>query len=190
MTKISTNTIQTWKPSEVSLKDAYYIVGFSDGEGSFNISFRKREDHLIGWKIAPVFNISQKELLPLTFIKKHLKCGTIRSRNDGVWVYEVNNKIALETHIIPFFEHFPSISDQKKIALRSLKNILLLLKECLGIPNDSEFKQILALRNHAHANMSKRTYTDQELLDRFHAFSLKNKDKIDAKIKGSSTLTL
>ena len=74
--------------------------------------------------------------------------------------------------------------------MRSLKNILLLLKECLGIPNDSEFKQILALRNHAHANMSKRTYTDQELLDRFHAFSLKNKDKIDAKIKGSSTLTL
>lgn len=184
MTKLFTNTIQTWKPSEVSLKDAYYIVGFSDGEGSFNISFRKREDHLIGWKIAPVFNISQKELVPLTFIKKHLKCGTIRPRKDGVWVYEVNGKTALAAYIIPFFEHFPSISDQKKIALRSLKKILLLLKECQGLPNDLEFKEILALRNHAHANMSKRTYTDQELLDRFHEFSLKNKEKIHLKRKG------
>jgi hypothetical protein len=68
--------------------------------------------------------------------------------------------------------------------LRSLKKILLLLQECQGLPNDLEFKEILALRNHAHANMSKRTYTDQELLDRFHEFSFKNKEKIHLKRKG------
>ena len=156
-----------WKPSQISIKDAYYIVGFSDGEGSFNISFRKRQDHLIGWKIAPVFNVSQKELVPLTFIKKHLKCGTMRYRKDGVWVYEVNNKNALENQIIPFFEHYKPISNDKKLAVRNLKKILDILKKSEQTPNEMEFKKILKLRNDAHSNMSKRTYTDDDLLERF-----------------------
>ena len=36
-------------------------------------------------------------------IKKHLKCGTIRYRKDGVWVFEVDNKTALINTIVPFF---------------------------------------------------------------------------------------
>jgi hypothetical protein len=27
---------------------SFYIVGFADGEGSFNISFRKRDDYFLG----------------------------------------------------------------------------------------------------------------------------------------------
>ena len=67
----------------------YYIAGFTDGEG---VSFRKRDDFLIGWKITPVFNISQDEQGVLVWIKKILNCGTIRFRKDGVWVFEVENK--------------------------------------------------------------------------------------------------
>ena len=33
------------KLNKIPLKAAYYIVGFADGEGSFNISFRKRDDY-------------------------------------------------------------------------------------------------------------------------------------------------
>ena len=40
---------------------SWYICGFADGEGSFNLSWRRRNDFIIGWKVAPVFNISQKE---------------------------------------------------------------------------------------------------------------------------------
>jgi intein-encoded DNA endonuclease-like protein len=57
---------------------AFYIAGFTDGEGSFNVSFRKREDYLLGWKITPVFNISQKEKSILALVKHHLECGTLR----------------------------------------------------------------------------------------------------------------
>lgn len=45
---------------QINIKKAWYIVGFADGEGSFNLSWRKRDDYLIGWKVSPVFNISQK----------------------------------------------------------------------------------------------------------------------------------
>lgn len=72
----------------------YYIVGFADGEGSFNLSWRRRDDFLIGWKLAPVFNISQKDRTILAQIKDHLKCGTIRFRKDGVWAYSVFHKKA------------------------------------------------------------------------------------------------
>ncbi len=34
--------------NKIPIEKAYYIVGFADGEGSFNISFRKRDDYLIG----------------------------------------------------------------------------------------------------------------------------------------------
>lgn len=87
---------------------AYYIVGFVDGEGSFNLSFRKRDDFLIGWKITPVFNISQKENKILRIIADNLGCGHIRFRKDGLWVYEVESRSDIMDTIIPF------LSDKKR----------------------------------------------------------------------------
>ena len=93
----------------------YYIAGFTDGEGSFNVSFRKRDDFLIGWKITPVFNISQDEQSVLVWIKKilnwQLRCaqrGTIRFRKfeDGVWVVENKYDLQHIPLIIPFFKKF------------------------------------------------------------------------------------
>lgn len=42
-------------------EDINYILGFVDGEGSFNISFIKRRDYRNRIKISASFNISQKE---------------------------------------------------------------------------------------------------------------------------------
>lgn len=99
---------------------AFYISGFSDGEGSFNASFRKRNDYLIGWKISPVFNISQKEKQILALIQKHLGCGTIRFRKDNVWPFEVDNKTALIKIIIPFFTKYGFLSEKKRRILTDL----------------------------------------------------------------------
>ena len=61
-----------------------YLAGFTDGEGSFNVSFRKRKDYKIPWKISLSFSISQKDPVILSQFKKHLKCGRIRERkHDG-----------------------------------------------------------------------------------------------------------
>lgn len=73
-----------------------------------------RGDFLLGWKITPVFNISQKEREILAIIKNILNCGTIRARNDGVWVYEVETRNAILYNIIPFFEQFPFLFTKKK----------------------------------------------------------------------------
>lgn len=92
----------------------YYLAGFADGEGSFNVSFRPRNDYAIPWKVSLCFNISQKDKVILTLYKKHLKCGTLRGRPDGVWYYEVNNFRAIVENVIPFFDRFGFLSAKRK----------------------------------------------------------------------------
>jgi hypothetical protein len=172
-----------WTLQQIPIQHAYYIVGFTDGEGSFNISFRKRQDFLIGWKISPVFNISQKEELPLTFIKKHLNCGTIRSRHDGVFVYEVSNKTSLLNNIIPFFETYHSISAWKKTSFENWKKIIFMLDKYQHLFLKSELEQLINLRNHAHSNLPKRIFSDQVILERYDSFWELNSEKILTKRK-------
>ena len=92
----------------------WYLAGFADGEGSFNVSFRPRPDYKLPWKISLCFNISQRDPVILSFYKKHLECGTMRQRRDGVWYYEVNNLNAIVSNVIPFFERFGFLSAKKK----------------------------------------------------------------------------
>lgn len=76
-----------------------YLAGFADGEGSFNVSFRKRNDYKLPWKISLCFNISQKEFEILKLFQTTIGCGSMRDRPDGVWYYEVNNTKQIGTKI-------------------------------------------------------------------------------------------
>ena len=60
--------------SEMNPEIGYYLAGFADGEGSFNISFRRRQDYKLPWKISLCFNISQKAKVILALFKHHLGC--------------------------------------------------------------------------------------------------------------------
>ena len=159
---------------------SWYIVGFADGEGSFNCSWRQRDDYLIGWKMAPVFNISQKEKTILAKIKDHLHCGTIRFRKDGVWVYEVDNQKALSDTIIPFFKKHPFLSDKKKRDFKRFQDMVKIIYQ----GNKSKTYQDITLLLQLVADVETkhaRKYTDKEILDRAADFWEKNKGKIEIK---------
>ena len=49
------------KVKRIPAKTGWYLAGFADGEGSFNLSFRKRDDDSFPWKISLCFNISQRD---------------------------------------------------------------------------------------------------------------------------------
>ena len=129
----------------ISPKDGYYIAGFTDGEGSFNVSLKKRNDYEEGWKITASFNISQKDRVILAWIKKILGCGTLRERKDGVVYYEVTNVSSLQEKIIPFFNTFHFISSRKKTNFSIFKQIVKMMfqKEHLSAEG---FEKILQLR--------------------------------------------
>ena len=167
-------------------KHGYYITGFADGEGSFNVSFRLRKDYLIGWKITPVFNISQDEREILAWIKHILKCGTIRFRKDGVWVFEVNNQKSLREKILPFFDQFRFLSKKKKLQYQKFKKICNLLNQTPSNTYET-VRQILVLRNESNMKTSKkRKYTDAFILQRAEFYWNKNQEIIQNKNKESS----
>lgn len=137
----------------------YYIAGFADGEGSFNVSLKKRVDYHTQWKITASFNVSQKDRVILAKIKNTLKCGTLRERPDGVVYYEVTNIRALSETIIPFFKRFRFLSATKKRNFMIFSEIVeLLWKEQHTTP--SGLKKILGLREMLNEGRGrKRKYT-------------------------------
>ncbi|MBU4115729.1 LAGLIDADG family homing endonuclease [Patescibacteria group bacterium] len=91
-----------------------YISGFVDGEGSFNVSLRKREDHSLGWQIVLTLNVAQRDKTILALMKQYLKCGRLQERKDGVWYYVISNPNAIQERIIPFFKKYSFLSSSKK----------------------------------------------------------------------------
>ena len=141
----------------------YYFAGFADGEGSFNISFRRRDDYSTGWKISACFNVSQKERVILALFKRYLKCGTLRVRDDGVWYFEVNNMNALVSNVIPFFNKYHFLSAKKKKDFSKFKQIVNLMQneEC----NSTErIIEILKLRSDMNGG-GKRKYSEKEIIE-------------------------
>ena len=104
---------QKWL-NQIPIEKGYYFAGFVDGEGSFNVSLRKRPDHTMQWQVILTFNVAQKDITVLALLKHHLGCGRIDHRKDGVHQYIVQNHTALKEKIIPFFDRFGFLSASKK----------------------------------------------------------------------------
>lgn len=152
-----------FNPRKIPSDLGNYLAGFTDGEGSFNVSFRKRDDYKIPWKISLCFNISQKDQVILSIFKKHLKCGTIRERkNDGIWYYEVNNFNAIQTNIIPFFNRFGFLSAKKKRDFSKFKQIAKLIQNEDHLTIEG-IEKILEIRKEMNDG-GKRKYSDKEIL--------------------------
>ncbi len=125
---------------------AYYLTGFADGEGNFNISLRKKPDHTTDWQVILTFNISQKESYILSQFKKHFGCGQIQQRkSDGLFIYVVNNPKSLQEKIIPFFRKYKFLSHTKQYNFSIFCKIadLVFKKEHL---NSNDLKKIIELR--------------------------------------------
>ena len=149
---------------EIPEKIGYYLTGFADGEGSFNLSFRKRKDYSMPWKISLCFNVSQKDKVILALYKRHLKCGTLRGRNDGVWYYEVNNFTAIQGNVIPFFEKFGFLSAKKKRDFAKFKQIASLIADGDHLKRNG-IKRILEIRKTMNdGGVGRRKYDDAEIL--------------------------
>ena len=170
--------MKTDNVNQINRNIAFYISGFSDGEGSFNVSFRKRDDYLIGWKMSPVFNISQKEKSILALIKKHLGCGSIRFRKDNVWVFQVDNKTALINTIIPFFSRYGFLSDKKKKDFNWFKGLIKIIYQGKKSKTLTDIKSVLHLLSTVDSTHS-RKYTNDDILDRASGFWEKNSGKIE-----------
>ena len=150
---------------EIPPNIGYYLAGFTDGEGSFNVSFRPRDDYKVPWKVSLCFNISQRDRVILALFKRHLRCGTMRQRHDGVWYYEVNNLTAIVENVIPFFERFGFLSAKKKRDFSKFKQLAELI--CQGRHHRREGVEAIVEIRREMNDGGKRRYSDEEILGRF-----------------------
>jgi LAGLIDADG DNA endonuclease family protein len=139
-------------------------------------SFRRRNDYKNSWKISACFNVSNKDLVILSLFKKYLECGTLRSRPDNVWYYEVNSFKDLIDKVIPFFKTYGFLSDKKRNDFAIFCEILDIL---LGEQPRSEenIRIILNLRNQMNHG-GKRKFKDEEILAVFQTKTKESSETI------------
>ncbi|HET7649938.1 MAG TPA: LAGLIDADG family homing endonuclease [Gammaproteobacteria bacterium] len=157
----------TLNTRQIPMHIGHYLAGFADGEGSFNLSFRKRKDYSMPWKVSLCFNVSQRDKVILALFKKHLKCGTLRTREDGVWYFEVNNFTAITENVIPFFDRFGFLSAKKKRDFSKFKEIADMISRGEHL-NERGIGHILRIRREMNdGGAGHRKYADAEIMSYF-----------------------
>ena len=151
--------------SQIPDSIGYYFAGFVDGEGSFNLSFRRRRDYTLPWKVSLCLNVSQKDQVILALLKRHLNCGTIRFKSDGVWFFEVNNLASIRENVIPFFERFGFLSAKKKRDFAIFRQMAELMAGGAHLSRDG-IVELLRIRREMNDG-GKRKYTAEEILAAF-----------------------
>ncbi len=88
----------------------YYLAGFVDGEGSFNVSFAKHPTAKFGWLITARFQVYQhnkhKEILEM--YQEIFQTGRIHPKHgSNVSVFTIQSTRILYERVVPFFERYP-----------------------------------------------------------------------------------
>jgi hypothetical protein len=143
----------------------YYFAGFVDGEGSFHLTFRRRPDYKLPWKVSLCLNVSQKDQVILALLKRWLQCGTIRYKGDDVWMYEVNNLNAIQSNVIPFFRRFGFLSAKKKRDFAIFQRMAEMMASGAHLSREG-IESLLKLRLDMNDG-GKRKYTDGQILAAF-----------------------
>ena len=140
-----------------------YLAGFVDGEGSFNVSFRKATNRNANWRVGVCFNVSQRDPHVLRLLKEALECGRLRDRGDGVHYFEVNSLFDLREKVIPFFRIFELRSPSKKNSFETFSQVCEMMSGGQHLTREG-IKEILSIRNKMNAR-PKRRYSEREILD-------------------------
>ena len=94
-----------------NLLDPWFITGFTDAEGSFQVSFRYDKKYKTKWRISPCFQIKLhvKDIALLNKFKKTLGVGTITTDSSNSACYNVWSVKDLQI-IVDHFVKYPLIT--------------------------------------------------------------------------------
>ena len=139
------------------LRIAYWIVGFTDGEGCFSIAVIQNKTTKFGKQIFPEFVITQgeKSLTALKKIKDFFDCGNIfinkryDNHNENLYRYCVRSLQDLDQKIIPFFKKYQLQTYKKNDFLIFDKVIKLMIeKEHLTLKGRKKILNLISKMNH------------------------------------------
>jgi hypothetical protein len=88
--------------------EAWWVVGFIDGEGCFSVSIHRNRGAPHGWQLMPAFLAYQHRdhAVVLEELCRFFRCGVVRPKGpaSSVLTYSVQDRRQLLDTVIPFFE--------------------------------------------------------------------------------------
>jgi hypothetical protein len=123
------------------IKDKWeqWLVGFTDGDGNFHISYQGGK-----WGLSYKLTQSRYNLRVLHYIKKQLGVGSI-TKDGTKGQYFIRDRKILETVIIPIFDKYPLLTT-KYFDYVKLKKALVILNNTSLSKEDKNIK-LLAIKN-------------------------------------------
>lgn len=120
----------------------WFVTGFTDAEGCFQVRVSKYAGHRLGWQVRAVFSIelNRNDDQLLNQIRTYFgNIGSISYNNRNIAVYFVSSLNDILTKIVPHFDEYTLITqkigdyvlfkkvalimDQKKLELQDIVNI-------------------------------------------------------------------
>src|SRR5258706_7885408 len=143
---VTMRSVRTISRKDLNTKQlGFFLAGFVEGEGSFNVSLRKKSDYKVNWQVVLSFNVSQKDLTVLSILKEQLECGIIKTRKDGLHSFDTTNVQDILTKVIPYFQRYPLLSQSKITNFSIFSSIAYLVQQ--GKHREKEgLREILLLR--------------------------------------------
>lgn len=126
--KQTNKTSSLSQTSNLAPLNPWYIIGFTDGEGSWGLSISKDTARKSGYNICPKFTIGlhSNDIALLERIAAHFGVGSISIGSNNLIRFQVSSISDLVNVIIPFFEEYPLIS-QKRADFEIFKQIVMLV---------------------------------------------------------------
>ena len=140
-----------------------YIAGFLDGDGCIMMQLVRRKDYVFGYQVRAsiVFYQKTKHRPHLEWLKRKLKYGYVRDRNDGMSEYTIVG-IRQVREILVLLEPYVRLK-RKQIALAH--------RICEKIPKRVTPKSLIAIGKlvdrYAELNYSKKRTNTSEVLQCF-----------------------
>jgi hypothetical protein len=120
-----------------------WVVGFTDGEGTFYVGINRQPEMTAGFQVLPEFRIVQHErdIKLLHAIKNFFNCGVVRKNHGDRFELRIRKIEHLMEIIVPFFEKYP-LHTQKKFDFLSFRKIILKMQKGEHLNRDG-IKKIL-----------------------------------------------
>lgn len=148
---------------EIQKLNPYWITGFTDGEGSFCLSFTFRTKSKYSFEPRLSFSITQhkRSVEALKLIQIFFNVGFIRfSKKDNCYKYEVRSTQDLNI-IIKHFKNYPLVT-LKKNSFELFCKCYDIIKQNLH-NNEIYYQELVRLSTLINPE-SKRKYTERDLL--------------------------
>ena len=129
------NLFKISETPKISVRYKTFLGGVVAGEGSINVSAKKRPNARFGFTIDPEFSITQHIdnffFLFAALLLFQTGRFDFKNKRDGTFVYKIDNRKSIKEKVIPFWETYvlPFQDCKGRERIKGFKKLIFMLEE-------------------------------------------------------------